>query len=169
MLADLVDYSDKSEYDSSASYNEGDVVLYQGYYYKAKKATSALPSLNTDWEEAPKFSKSTYNDLWNKFLGRYLALLVVDSTIPPRSTQVTAAGTVKINGEEFEAAKEDSVLRLQNWVSAQIRIVKSNMHHYLVDSGLSVFSNYKGLPDEGCTDDSDNCTDRDYTNDYLFA
>ena len=170
LLEDLIDHSGAEEYQSGQIYAADDVVLFEGIYYKAKAETSALPSKKSDWEVAPKFNTEANNELWCRFLGIYLARLVIRNSISALSTQLTAAGTVKIDGETFEAAKEDEVVRLQKWINSQVAIAKANLNDYL-NENASIFSSYAGIKeDPTCTDDPDDPDCNKHTaNGYLIG
>lgn len=141
-----MDYSAVTEYEAGTSYALDDVVLYKGLYYKAKGTTSALPTLATDWALAPKFTTEAYETLWCEHLGRYLALLVLQMSVTPLVTQLTASGAVKINGETFDAAKENEVLTLKNWVNTQVKVAFDNLNDYLNENGANAaFSSYIGM------------------------
>lgn len=150
LLSNLNDYSDKPQWTNTET-KEGEVKLYKGFYYIALKDTTAEPSLKSDWAKAPKFETDCYNDLWCKRLGRYIALLVAQSSLPIISTSMSASGTVKKKGEGFEAAEETSVLRLQSWLSSQVLAAYRNLHSYLTrnadandGNGNKCFGLYKG-------------------------
>lgn len=151
LVDDLINYSGVAKWTNTTTLTDG-VREYKGVYYIALRDTSAEPSLKSDWEKAPKFGTDCFNDLWCERLGRYLALLVVQSSLPPISTPITASGTVKKKGEGFSAAEERSVLRLQEWLGSQVLGAFQNLHNYLTnnagavnDDGDKCFSLYKGL------------------------
>lgn len=145
LLADLKDYSEIPAW-TGASVTADTVRLYKGIYYKAKTTTTAEPTVKTDWEEAPKFETDCYNDLWCEGgLGRYLALLVVQNSIPIMATAVTAQGVSKRDGEGHRAAEEAEVLRLQNWIASNVASALDNLDEYLKDNSANAcFSTYKG-------------------------
>jgi hypothetical protein len=141
LVADLQDYSTAATW-TGASVTINTVVLYKGFYYKALTTTTREPSVKTDWAEADKFTTAANNDLWCEALGRYLALLVVQNTVPIVSTPVTGQGTIKKEGEGFKAAEEASVLRLQTWISAQVGTAFDNLDDYLNENGFSAYKGY---------------------------
>lgn len=150
LLSDLHDYSDRPQWTNTET-KQGEVKYYKGVYYTALKDTTAEPSLKSDWAKAPKFENDCYNDLWCKRLGRYIALLVAQSSLPILSTAIGASGTVKKKGEGFEAADETSVLRLQSWLASQVLGAYRNLHSYLTNNadskdgnGNKCFGLYKG-------------------------
>ena len=150
LVNDLNDYSSVAAWTNGVTYLVGQSVVYKGVYYTAIATTTAEPSLKSDWDLAEKFQSQCYNDLWCETLGRYLALLVVENSIPPISTPLTASGTVKKKGEGFDAANEASVLRLQNWVSSQVIAAFNNLHDYLTEDTNGCYGLYDGNQDTDC-------------------
>lgn len=149
IVDDLNDYSTAAKWTNTTT-AAGQIRLYGGNYYRSLTSTSAEPTLKSDWEVAPKFKTDCYNDLWCEVLGRYVALLVVQNSLPPISTPITASGTVKKRGEGFDAASEQSVLRLQSWLASQVSTAFENLHEYLTDSDSTCYSLYKGKVDGEC-------------------
>lgn len=143
LLADLQDYSTIPAW-TGASVTADTVRLYQGIYYKAKTTTTNEPTVKTDWEAAPKFTTDAYNDLWCEGgLGRYLALLVVQNSLPIMATPITAQGAVKRDGDSHRSAEETEVLRLQTWIASNIATAFDNLDEYLTDNSTT-FTLYTG-------------------------
>lgn len=165
LVGKLNDYSTKPAWVSGTT-TEGSVRRYEGVYYIAKKDTTAEPSLKSDWEAAPKFSEACLNDLWCAVLGRYIALLVAQNTLPFSSTALTAQGMVKRKGEGFDAASEKAVLRLQEAMATNVETAYQNLDHFLKkrkavqdSSNGTCYGLYKGSRDSdsecGCTVSTD--------------
>jgi len=140
LLDDLEDYSTRPTWSANALANE--VFQYKGFYYKALVNTTNEPSVKADWVAAPKFGTTANNDLWCEVLGRHLALLVIQSTLPSVSTPVTGQGTVKRKGGGFDPATEDEILRRQHSIAANLVSSYENLDEYLVANGFTAYSGY---------------------------
>lgn len=145
LLADKADYSGDPEFVSGSTYNEGDVVSYQGVFYEALATTTALPVNSGAWKFAAKFETAIYNELW-VFLGRYLACLAVKASVEPAATKMTGAGLVKTKGDDFDPASSKDIERLYLWLNARIAQAFRNMHHFLLKrKAETALSGYAGF------------------------
>lgn len=98
LIADLVDYTSYEEYNSSTTYNIGDVVLLDTCLFVSLINTNASNPYDTDaWELGKKFTTDCYNELWECHLRQYLAYMVIYTTINYATTQAGAKGITKFN------------------------------------------------------------------------
>jgi len=159
MLEDLVDYSEKDEFVKGTTYNMDDVVLYNGCYYVVVVAsTTQEPSKKSDWDLAPKFNDSDFEELWCSFLGRYFSLIVIRDTIQPQTTQLTGGGLIKVNGENFQPVSDSGKSGLFNWCDTQIGRCYRNMHEWLIEKiedGSTKWSNYKRADEADLSEEED--------------
>lgn len=158
LVADLTDVSGATAYDSGTSYNQGDMVIYDGLYYTADQNSPAEPP--TQWTLVDKFQTTCNNDLWCNGLARYLSLVVVRETIPLIATQIGSKGIVKKKGEDFEPASEKAISRLQSSIESKINRSWILLDKYMRDNN-----------DDDCYDlyvDNTGCDDCDKDNFYAF-
>lgn len=152
LVADLVDYSSAPDYESGSSYNEGDVVVYNGVYKKATQNTSQEPN-GSDWINAPKFTTDCYETLWCNYLARYLALTVIKDKLQTWATHITEQGVIVKSGDSYEAARQSEVEALAASIDVKIGKGYELMDYYMRhnnDSGC--FDLYRGLGNLYCDD-----------------
>lgn len=127
----------------SRTYNQGEKAVYNGLIYEATAETDHEPTHTADWKQANKFDHDDLNEFWYEVFRRYLSMRVIQNTVPRMETQMTASGTVQLNGETFKAAGTDPVKRLQNWVNTKIAISWANVEYYLDENkSKEVFKKY---------------------------
>jgi len=100
LIADLVDYSGTVEWDPTATYAAGDLVMFGGIVYESLAAGNTEPigdPLNTDaWKEADKFTTDCYNSLWiDGFLREALAYSAIAAALPHVTYPTGSIGTVE--------------------------------------------------------------------------
>lgn len=178
ILGAVVDYSSKPNYTSGTTYALGDIVRFNGSYYKAKKETTLIPSMVSDWEIAPKFSgtcSDLYEELYCMFLAEYLALVVLRATAPFLATQIGSEGIIQFQGTNFKPADEKAVSVLQNAINQQGLIVWNNMVAWIKDDDHNrceeaCFENLKICKNGGCGCVSVFCsTSKSTTGGYRFG
>lgn len=157
MVAALADYSDKPEYTSGTTYSEGDVVKYQGVYKIALQDTDKVPTVSTDWENAPRFSgdcAESYDGLFCDFLAPYLAHKVLAKRLPYIWTQIRDTGVVTFNGQTFETADSNELTRLQNAIYSDASMILGNLKYYMgldAQEENTCFAEWPGYEDNtGC-------------------
>lgn len=161
MVAALADYSAEPEYEAGTTYNEDDVVKYQGVYKIALQSTSAVPTVSTDWANAPRFTGScaeSYDDLFCTFLAPYLAHKVLAARLPYIWTQIRDTGVVTFNGASFETADDKELTRLQNAIYRDAAVALGNMKYYMAldaSEANTCFAEWPGY--ENSTDNTCGC------------
>lgn len=134
MIAALADYSDKPDYVAGTTYSEDDIVKYQGVYKIALGSTTAVPTVSTDWDNAPLFTGScatSYDDLFCKFIGPYLAHKALAKRLPYIWTQIRDTGVVEFNGQTFQTADTGDMTRLQNAIYSDASMILGNLRFYM--------------------------------------
>lgn len=132
LIADLVDYTGVSQYVAGTTYNQGDNVAYRGIIYTVTAVTSnKIPTVTTDWTQAPKFGTACFENLWCNYLARYIALCVIANTIPKIAAKITAEGIVVLEGDGYRAAGKERISDLKAWAAANIEMTWANMVDYI--------------------------------------
>lgn len=118
LVADLIEYSNVTEWDIDDTYNENDIVLLDGCIYVSLEDTNTnSPVDSAYWMLAPKFNTACYNVLWVNFLRRYLAYNIIYTSIQYSTYQATSKGLTKqlqdntgsgvVNKDEFFGWKRE--------------------------------------------------------------
>lgn len=145
MLADLADYSAAPAWASGSSHDTGDHVVYEGVVYTSLvDANTSEPPTRGKWKKARKFTTDEYEDLWCLFLGRYLALHVIASTIPKQAVKLTGSGVIQSKSSVHGPADKPALTDLQSYVLSEVVRVFENMHEYLKGSTATEYSGYAG-------------------------
>lgn len=161
--ADLADYTDAQKY-AVGNYAEKDIVIFEGIYYEALRATSSSPNNSEDWKTAPKFLTTCIENFWCKYLGRYLSLKVFRNSITPNSIRLSDNGLTARFGDNFRDAKTSETSAYVNWLDSQIEMVGSNMKKYVArekEKDAPCFENFGVLEKEcncGCGSKSGHCS-----------
>ena len=129
LYAAKVEYSSVAKW-SAGNYLEGDLVQFDGVYYKANSGTNQQPG-GTAWNLADKFSSACMNELWCEYLGPYLALLVIRKTIPGINLEMSGQGMVKKFGRDFQAADHNDVIRYQKYIDQTVKERYQLLEYYL--------------------------------------
>lgn len=161
MVAALADYSAEPEYVSGTTYAEDDIVKYQGVYKIALQSTSAVPTVSTDWENAPRFTGScaeSYDTLFCDFLAPYLAHKVLAARLPYIWTQIRDTGVVTFNGGQFEAVESGDLTRLQNAIYRDAAVVLGNLKHYMSLDAQEENTCFSLWPAYGNDENEDGCS-----------
>ncbi len=158
----LADYSAVDEHVQNQSYNAGDKVIFKGIIYKAKATTTNEPTYSTDWEVAPKFTTSKFNDLWCNGLSKILALKVMHNTIPILSMEMRENGVVKATGGDFEHASSREIQSVLDHFKSRIESLRSVVDTWIkANNDDNTFDKYKPIKEKitsDCSEDED-CKD----------
>lgn len=163
MVAALADYSADAEYVAGNSYLTGDIVKYQGVYKIALQDTIAVPTLSTDWEDAPRFAgacATAYDGLFCDFLGPYLAHKVLADRLPYIWTQIRDTGVLTFNGQQFETADSSGLTRLQTAVHKDAAVALGNLKYYMAldaSEANTCFAEWPEYDDDSCGCNSSTC------------
>lgn len=129
---DLVDYSGTLEYAIASTYNMGDVVAFEGLYYKSLTDTNnSEAGTEPFWELAPKFTSDDNNVLWVNFLGKYLSYLVLDHQMSGDRVQHNGVGLITVQGQTFRPANDKEAEGKHSSLRKDIRIAFDNLIGYL--------------------------------------
>lgn len=112
MTAALVDYSDATGYETGPTYGIGAVVIWRGGYRIATAETTQSPDFSGAWEDAPRFSDSTYEDLFCSFLAPYLSYVVLSQRLPYILTQITDQG-MNYGGRQYNTQDKERIESLE--------------------------------------------------------
>lgn len=143
MLSALADYS-KSPAWTSQSYSIGAVVRNGGMFWISKRGgTNTEPLIENDyWALAPKFDSSAvcgcdpeadvlcgemYNEIWCRYLARYLSLKLAKVTIPRIAISATGNGVVRSTASGMVPADEKEIKYLIQGIETQSIQVFDNM------------------------------------------
>lgn len=131
MLAQLVDYSAVEAWTNQA-YAANAVVRHNGLFWKAKIGTSTEPLVeNQYWGLATKFENTTcgalYNEVWCKYMARYLSLKVAKITIPRVAVVATGNGVVRSTANGMIPADANEIKYLIQGIETQSIQVFENM------------------------------------------
>jgi len=160
MLAALADYSAAPAYVAGTSYNAGNIVSFtansQRLYYEALVNTSAIPTLATDWKEAPRFTggcAESFDDLFCMYYGPYMAHTVLAMRMPYIYTRISDAGIVRYQDNNNTEADDKAYSRLQNAVFRDRDSIFKNFEAYMALDAQKenlCFENYKGYVATSC-------------------
>lgn len=137
LIAALADYSAEPEYTAGTTYAIGDIVSFSGVYKIALVATSNVPSVAADWDNAPKFTgtcATLYDNLFCNFLAPYLAAKVLAVRLPYIWTQISDKGVVVFNGGQFETADDNGYTRLITAIHRDANFIWGNLCDYMQDN-----------------------------------
>jgi len=143
MLAALVDYSTEPEW-TSQSYGIGAIVRHNGVFWVSKRGgTNTEPLIeNGYWGLAPKFDSTAacgcdpnaevlcgvlYNEIWCRYLARYLSLKVAKVTIPRVAITVTGNGAVRSTANGMIPADKNEIQYLVQGIETQLIQTFENM------------------------------------------
>lgn len=132
MLAQLVDYSAVASWTPQA-YAANALVKHKGLFWKAKIGTSTEPLVENEyWGLAPKFNNANacgalYNEIWCKYMARYLSLKVAKITIPRVAVVATGNGVVRSTASGMIPADANEIKYLIQGIETQSIQVFDNM------------------------------------------
>jgi len=179
MITALADYSAEPEYVAGTSYTADDIVKYQGVYKIALVDTDAVPSVSTDWGNAPRFTGScadTYESLFCDFLAPYLANKVLADRLPYIWTQIRDTGVVQINGQQLDSVSSDDYTRLQRAIHSNANRAWGNLKWFMAQDTSeenACFAEWPGYETQGCGCGESSCrvcnTDRKRVGGYSFG
>lgn len=122
---------DCKPFKSGETYNEGDVVAYNGIFYIALKETQSIPSDIACWEKAPKFCKPCLEELWCNYLGTFLSYAILVIQFPLLVTKFKMGTVVRLNGQGFEASSKADRQEMINFFKNMRDITLENLIAYV--------------------------------------
>jgi len=155
MLSDLQSYT-YTEYEFGTSYSVGDYVLHEAVIYECIQNTSGNETVfdSAFFVEAPKFSNTEYQYIWNRYLSKILSWTITSNQTIYTSVQDTKQGIVRRKGDDFDPAKISEISIIKKEYQSDIRKTINNMEAYILSNkDNSAFANYKAIQDEcskGC-------------------
>lgn len=154
LMAADVNYSNLSNYpdwDKTITYNENDLLFYQGYLYKLVGQATSLnqpPITNQSiWIKQSKFVNANYNTWWDKYLLKYLSYMVMIPAVHYSTVRVEPGGLMKTvdtqTGLSNVGVKDLADWKVQATFDAEN--ILDNMKAWLKTSGISEFGAFKIL------------------------
>lgn len=150
MLSALADYSGAKAW-ASQNYTVGAVVRHGGKYWASNRGGTNTEPLteNEYWSLAPKFDSQAecgceageekcgamYNEIWCRYLGRYLSLKLAKLTIPRIAVEATGTGVVRTQIGGAIPADKNEIEFLLRGVEAQTVQVFENMMAWIKAQG----------------------------------
>lgn len=108
LKADLTPIINALAWQKNVLYGAGDLVLYNGVYYRCTTNTTAPqyqdPTNKGYFELLPKFVTDANNVLYDNFIKTALSYLVMNNAVPMIATTITADGAVRHKGNGYDAA-----------------------------------------------------------------
>lgn len=138
MIAD-VNYNHLTIYPDwikGSTFSLNDYVFYQGYLYKCIVSSALnLTPINSPsaWQKQNKFNTTKYNDLWNKYLCRYLSLNIIVPAMELATVRGEAGGLMKITDSNMgvNAVSSSDIKIWKEAVYTQSNILYSNMKNWI--------------------------------------
>lgn len=149
LKSNLVDYSAAVNFESSTTYNEGDVVIYKGFLYKALEATNEIPVNCEKWVLAPKFNSDCLELLWCDYLGEYLSWCILKNRLPYIVIKIDGLGAQKNFSNNSKPADDKDIQHLARSIDRDISIAFENMDSFIKENP-SCYLLYKGLDEHAC-------------------
>lgn len=120
-----------TEYDSGATYAEGDVVIRNGCLFVSAVASNTTDPLTEtgDWEAFERFTDAGVNEFWNLYLRRILALKVYMSSLLFTTWRAGSGGVVIAQGDSagMRAANKGEIADVKRGLLAEIERTTENM------------------------------------------
>lgn len=121
----------------SSTYNTGDLVVYDGAVLESTKAsnTSEPSGLNDSWKEAAKFTKKTYNTMWEAHLRRLLAFDAYRQTLTYDTIKSGAKG-LSITTQDQSGAMTAPVKEIEytkTTIQRHIDVMVESMKKWIID------------------------------------
>lgn len=155
MVNALADHSTAPMYSSGTTYEAGTVVKFQGKYRQATKQTAALPSVATDWTDAPRFTGTcaeTYDDFFCTFYAPYLAHVVIQRKASYIITQLGDRG-IEYGGKSYTATDEKLIKSLYQSINRDKSEAWANLCHFMSleeSENNECFSDWHGYQESTC-------------------
>jgi len=154
MIALLADYTDEPEYDPESTYDQDEIVFYDGIYYiSLQDANNAQPPQLEYWEAAPIFDTSAtcgqeYQDLFCPILATYLANTMLWKRLP-------FMDVVEYKDKKVEKTDANGIQTIYMAVARDRAQAWTNLVHYMgTDTSKALydtcFSGWKGAKDDDC-------------------
>lgn len=158
MLDASADYGAASGYVAGNTYNEGDVVSYEGYFYEALKTTTANPKNREAWEVAPRFEgdcAEAYDDFFCDYLGPYIAHQVLARRLPYIRNKILDKGVLEYQGGNFETTDGKQYDTLKSAVNRDAAVIWENLVWYMaqdaqVEKKDTCFAGWLLFKDDQC-------------------
>jgi|GEM_PF-5475840 len=130
LLADLRDFV---VYKSDVEFDEDDVVLYNGIYYKClvDGTTGVSPADVSKWEVISKFQTAKYQTLWNNHMQEFISFAVQHASTFKNAYRSTSKGIMRNEDASSKPAEYAGVKGLKDEIMAELMIVRERMDKFL--------------------------------------
>lgn len=150
MVSKLTPYPEVvTEWDSSAVYSEGDMVVRNYVTYESTADSNDTDPLTagSDWALFVKFTHAGANELWNGYLKSIIAMRVYNASLPLTTYRSGAGGMVVNSGDSsgFRSANKAEMLTANMHHEGLIQLYTTNMVQWLKDNYVA-----KELPAPSC-------------------
>lgn len=145
LLSKLVDFVN---YDSTVTYAINTVVIYDSKFYKclANGTQGFAPTDATKWLKVSKFTSVDYQELWDEYLCKYLAVATQHASTFTNSYRSTSKGVMRNESDNSKPAEYSGVKALKDELMANVMLLQERMETYLKDN-KDKFPLYKGNSD----------------------
>lgn len=156
MVTALADHSTATIYEAGTTYPVNTVVKFQGKYRQATKETSALPSVATDWTDAPRFTgdcADAYDDFFCTFYAPYMAHVVISRKASYIVTQLSDRG-VEYGGKSYSATDEKLIQSLYRAIHRDKAEAWANLLHFMsldTTKDNECFNDWPGYNEDECS------------------
>ena len=145
MIEDMKNYSNLQEWDETASYGEGDIVIFHGCAIISKKNNNTdLPGADPDpsdpefhaWEPAMKFTEPCFNELWILYMRDYLAFQTSLKAIRKSTHQAGARGLTE-HMDTNTGSRTVSRTSISDWkreVQEDAYDILEDMKHWIIET-----------------------------------
>lgn len=156
LFADKIDYSSALLFTGNTVYNVGDFVKLNGVTYECTQTTTGAqtPAQNADYfKVAPKFATEANEFLWHRYLGRILAVAVINEFAIPSAIKQTEKGLIRLANEVYNPASEKEIATYKQNAYQFTKSSIEVMEQYIMRNSAN-YPTYKKVQEESTS----NCT-----------
>jgi len=155
LVCDIV--SNEGAWDVCTTYDTDDVVIFGCNYYIALSdgIIGEPPTNTTCWAITQKFNNAAYQDLWDKYLLKYMAFSVLHCS-GGSAYRFSTQGVMRNNANHSEPVDKDGLLQAMKMLTDSTEALRQGMHVYLIRVNEAKDINNPELfplypPNEGCS------------------
>jgi hypothetical protein len=155
LIADLATYASVA-FNTGVAYTIGQYVEFNGVVWEVVQNTTGqqIPPNKLYFAVPAKFATAANEYLWQRYLGRIIANVVVGRTALTQTVRLTEKGLGRTEGEQFKPAERGDVADYRTEINATTQQSIRSMERYILDNAAS-YPNYKLILDkanEACCD-----------------
>lgn len=147
-------------YEADTTYNEGDVVNYEGKFYTATKdgVLNRLPVDSRCWKPTSMFSKRCLDILWCNFMGEYISWQIVYDRLPFMYRSMDKGVLTKMLSQSKIGVEIEDLHTMMKAVLKAKETAFENMHSWMERASKlpdydGCYDLYKGLSSCSCCGD----------------